>query len=325
MGRIALSYLRCSMKDKIINGHVLGCDEAIGLCRSLSARELGEMADAVRTHFLGRRVDTCSIMNARSGRCSEDCKWCAQSAHYKTGCGVYDYSDPEEAVRHAENSKRLGIARFSLVTSGRSIPDACIEKMCGCFRALRKIGGIGLCGSFGLLTAPQFARLREAGMERFHCNLETAPSKFPELCTTHTIADKIAAIEAAKSAGMSICSGGIIGMGETMEQRVELACKLREIGVDSIPVNILQPIKNTPLEGAAPLSPEEILKTFAIFRLINPRAHIRFAGGRLSIRDFQEKALRSGVSAILMGDMLTTVGSGVADDFAMLRRMGYEF
>ena len=176
MGRIALSYLRCSMKDKIINGHVLGCGEAIGLCRSLSARELGEMADAVRTHFLGRRVDTCSIMNARSGRCSEDCKWCAQSAHYKTGCGVYDYSDPEEAVRHAENSKRLGIARFSLVTSGRSIPDACIEKMCGCFRALRKIGGIGLCGSFGLLTAPQFARLREAGMERFHCNLETAPS-----------------------------------------------------------------------------------------------------------------------------------------------------
>ena len=162
-------------------------------------------------------------------------------------------------------------------------------------------------------------------MERFHCNLETAPSKFPELCSTHTIDDKIAAISAARAAGMSICSGGIIGMGETMRQRVELACKLREIGADSIPVNILQPIKNTPLENAASLSKEEILKTFAIFRLINPSAHIRFAGGRLSIKNFQEEALHSGVSGILMGDMLTTVGSDVSEDFAMLSRMGYEF
>ena len=149
--------------------------------------------------------------------------------------------------------------------------------------------------------------------------------KIPRIVLTHTIDDKIAAISAARAAGMSICSGGIIGMGETMRQRVELACKLREIGADSIPVNILQPIKNTPLENAAPLSKEEILKTFAIFRLINPSAHIRFAGGRLSIKNFQEEALHSGVSGILMGDMLTTVGSDVSEDFAMLSRMGYEF
>ena len=313
------------MDKKIINGYVLPYDEAVELCRTLEVRQLGAMADAVRKHFLGNRVDTCSIMNARSGRCSEDCKWCAQSAHYKTGCDVYDYSSPEDAVRHAENSKKLGIARFSLVTSGRAIADAYIDRMCECFRAMRKLGGIGLCGSFGLLNAAQFAKLREAGMERFHCNLETAPSKFPELCSTHTIADKIAAINAARSVGISICSGGIIGMGETMPQRVELACKLREIGAESIPMNILQPIKHTPLENTPPLSKDEILKTFAIFRLINPRAHIRFAGGRLSIRDFQQEALHSGVSAILMGDMLTTVGSNVQDDFKMLRKMGYDF
>lgn len=313
------------MDKKIIEGYVLTYDEAVELCRSESSARLGEMADAVRTHFLGDRVDTCSIMNARSGRCSEDCKWCAQSAHYKTGCEVYDYSSPEDALKHAEISKKLGIARFSLVTSGRSIADSYIDKMCECFRAMRKLGGIGLCGSFGLLTASQFAKLKEAGMERFHCNLETAPSKFAELCSTHTTLDKIEAIKAARSVGMSICSGGIIGMGETMAQRVELACILREIGVDSIPMNILQPIKHTPLENVSPLSPDEILKTFAIFRLINPRAHIRFAGGRLSIRDFQERALHSGISAILMGDMLTTVGSNVADDFKMLTRMGYKF
>lgn len=313
------------MENKIINGYVLPFEEAVELCGSLSARRLGEMADAVRKHFLGNKVDTCSIMNARSGRCSEDCKWCAQSAHFHTACEVYDYSSVEDALKHAESAKRLGIARFSLVTSGRSIPDAYIDKMCECFRAMRALGGIGLCGSFGLLTEPQFRKLRAAGMERFHCNLETAPSKFPELCSTHTIDDKIAAISAARAAGMSICSGGIIGMGETMRQRVELACKLREIGADSIPVNILQPIKNTPLENAAPLSKEEILKTFAIFRLINPSAHIRFAGGRLSIKNFQEEALHSGVSGILMGDMLTTVGSDVSEDFAMLSRMGYEF
>ena len=162
-------------------------------------------------------------------------------------------------------------------------------------------------------------------MTRFHCNLETAPSYFPSLCTTHTIGDKIVAIKAARSAGLSICSGGIIGMGETYAQRVELADTLAGLGVDSIPLNILQPIKGTPLENTPPLTRDEILLAFAVFRLMNPRAHIRFAGGRSAIRDFQETALRSGASAILMGDMLTTVGSSIDEDFKMLSRLGYEY
>ncbi|MFR6031778.1 MAG: biotin synthase BioB [Bacilli bacterium] len=292
---------------KIIAGYKLSYDEAIELSKKLPLPELCLMADRVRTHFLGREVDTCSIMNARSGRCSENCKWCAQSAHHNTGCEISDYVTVEDALKHAKYSKSKGIRRFSLVTSGRSVSDADIKKLAAAFSEMSKLGGIALCGSFGLLNEGQFRILKAAGMSRFHCNLETAPSKFPELCSTHTIEDKIQSIKAARRAGLSICSGGIIGMGETFEQRVELAATLSGLEVDSIPVNILQPIKGTPLESQPPLPQDEILKAFAVFRLLNPRAHIRFAGGRAAIRERQEEALKSGISAILMGDMLTTV------------------
>lgn len=308
-----------------MGGYRLDMSEAMDLTRKFSVGELCAAADMVRVHFLGRKVDTCSIMNAKSGKCSEDCKWCAQSAFHRTGCETYDCVTPEEALARAAKSKAAGIRRFSLVTSGRTLSERDLERVCDAFRAMKAMGGIGLCGSFGLLSRSALARLRAAGMERIHCNLETAPSKFAELCTTHTAADKIATLNFARQEGMSLCSGGIIGMGETRRQRVELAATLADIGVDSIPVNILQPIKNTPLEGVAPLDGEEILLAFAMFRLLNPRAHIRFAGGRLSIRDIQERALASGISAILMGDMLTTCGSGIAADFEMLDRLGYEY
>lgn len=310
---------------KIINGGRLSREEAESLPSKYALDELCAAADEVRTHFLGRYVDTCSIMNARSGRCSENCKWCAQSAHYSTGCGVYDYVSADDALEHAEFFKKRGVRRFSLVTSGRSVSDADLQKLCDAFEKMRDTGGIELCGSFGLLTKPQFERLAAAGMTRFHCNLETAPSYFPKLCTTHTIEDKIASIGAARSAGLSICSGGIIGMGESFAQRVELADTLAKLDVDSIPMNILQPIKGTPLENTPPLPTDEILLAFAVFKLMNPRAHIRFAGGRAAIRGVQERALRSGVSAILMGDMLTTVGSSLDSDFKMLDRLGYEY
>lgn len=313
------------LSAKIINGGRLSREEAESLPAKYALGELCAAADEVRTHFLGRYVDTCSIMNARSGRCSENCKWCAQSAHYSTGCGVYDYVSADAALEHAEFFKKRGVRRFSLVTSGRSVSDADLQKLCDAFEKMRDMGGIELCGSFGLLTKPQFERLAAAGMTRFHCNLETAPSYFPKLCTTHTIEDKIASIVAARSAGLSICSGGIIGMGESFAQRVELADTLAKLDVDSIPMNILQPIKGTPLENTPPLPTDEILLAFAVFRLMNPRAHIRFAGGRAAIRDVQERALHSGVSAILMGDMLTTVGSSLDSDFKMLDRLGYEY
>ena len=299
--------------------------EIVEVAETAPLDELCALADSVRKKYLGNVVDTCSIMNARSGKCSENCKWCAQSAHNPTGCAVYGLVSADDAVEQARRSRKLGIRRFSLVTSGRTLSDADTIKLAEAFKKMREIDGLYLCGSFGLLRREQFDILYAAGMRRFHCNLETAPSFFPKLCTTHTIADKIASINAAKAAGMSICSGGIIGMGETFAQRAELAFAVADVGADSVPVNILQPIKNTPLENAEPLSKEELLRAFALFRLANPRAHIRFAGGRAFVKDFQREALRSGVSGILMGDMLTTVGSSVGEDFAMLGSEGYEF
>jgi len=310
---------------QIIGGRKISASEALELAAALPLDALCAEADKVRSHFLGKKVDTCAIMNARSGRCSENCKWCAQSAAYSTGCDIYGYVSPEAALERAKEAAARGIRRFSLVTSGRTVSDADLKGVCEAFRLMSRVGAIELCGSFGLLKKSQIALLKEAGMTRLHCNLETAPSYFPKLCTTHTIADKLATIAAAREAGMSICSGGIIGMGETRAQRAELAETLSKIEADSIPVNILQPIKGTPLENTPPLPTDEILAAFAIFRLLNPRAHIRFAGGRAAIRGAQEKALRSGVSAVLMGDMLTTVGSSVEEDFKMLTRLGYEF
>ena len=192
---------------KIIAGYKLSYDEAIELSKKLPLPELCLMADRVRTHFLGREVDTCSIMNARSGRCSENCKWCAQSAHHNTGCEISDYVTVEDALKHAKYSKSKGIRRFSLVTSGRSVSDADIKKLAAAFSEMSKLGGIALCGSFGLLNEGQFRILKAAGMSRFHCNLETAPSKFPELCSTHTIEDKIQSIKAARRAGRAKPSG----------------------------------------------------------------------------------------------------------------------
>lgn len=315
----------CLMFDKIVKGYKLSQQEVIDLCENLSLEELSKLANDLREHFLGNKVDTCSIFNAKSGRCSENCKWCAQSIFHKTTCDVYPLVSVEKCVEFAKKSKDRGIGRFSLVTSGKRLSKNDLEKLVEAFREMSKIDDLYLCGSFGLLSKSDFEVLKEAGMKRFHCNLESAPSYFSELCTTHSTQDKIDSIEAAKSVGMEICSGGIIGMGETMAHRVELAITLRDLGVDSIPLNILQPIKNTPLEGNAPLLVEEILRTFAIFRIINPSVHIRFAGGRMGIKDVQAQALKGGISGVLMGDMLTTVGSDIATDFALLDSLNYEY
>ncbi len=299
--------------------------QLLDLVEKTPLEQLCKIANALREKYLGNFVDTCAIMNARSGRCSEDCKWCAQSAHNPTGCKVYAAVSPDEALEFAKKAKQCRVRRFSLVTSGRKLSDEDTQKMAEAFRKMSELGGLGLCGSFGLLTKQQFQILYQAGMRRFHCNLETAPSFFPKLCSTHTIDDKIASIKAAKEVGMSICSGGIIGMGESLEQRVELACTLADLEVDSIPLNILQPIKNTPLQDMRPLSKDEILQAVALFKIANPRAHLRFAGGRSWLRGFQDVALRSGASGFITGDMLTTHGSAVAEDFKMLESLGYEF
>ena len=312
----------------ILGGYLITPDEALELLRHAETEALCDAADRVRRHFMGDRVDTCSIMNARSGRCSEDCKWCSQSAHHQTKIEVYPLTETAEALRHARDNHGKGVGRFSLVTSGRTMTDAQVEKCAEIYRAIAAEcegfrGGM-LCASMGLLNKEQLRKLKNSGVGSYHCNIETAPSYFPKLCTTHTLAEKQRTIAWAKEVGLKICSGGIIGMGEMPEQRVEMAFTLREMGVASIPVNVLNPIPGTPLENTPPLSDDEILRTFALFRLINPGVYIRFAGGRTLLKpEIQERALRSGVNAAIVGDLLTTIGSGIAEDKAMFARCGF--
>jgi len=310
--------------DRIASGGSADFSEVLSLAVNLPKPEFYGLANRIREFFLGNFVETCSIMNARSGLCSEDCKWCAQSGHYKTGVDTYGYVSQSAAVNEAKKAAENRVRRFSLVTSGKTVSDANVERLARAFEAMGKVGGIELCGSFGLLSKVQLQRLKEAGLTRYHCNLEAAPSFFPNLCSTHTIEEKLETISHARDLGIEICSGGIIGMGETLEQRIELAFAIGRTGAVSVPVNILQPIKGTPLEKQLPLSEDEILTAFAVFRIVNPKAHIRFAGGRSSIRAKQELALRAGVSAMLVGDMLTTVGSNIQQDYEMLARLGYE-
>lgn len=311
------------LAEKIIGGHRLGFDEALELADNTSADDLCALAGRLRDHYHGRVMDTCSIINARSGRCPEDCKWCSQSKYHSADIDVYPLIGAEEAVRMAQHNASKGVRRFSLVTSGRAMTDSEIEKSCAIFNEIGRNTNIALCASMGLLTKPQLRRLYDCGVKRYHCNLETAPSFFRELCTTHTTEDKIRTIGWAREVGMEVCSGGIIGMGESLVQRIELAITLRELGVKSIPLNVLNPIKGTRLEGTAPLSDEEMLRSFAIFRIVCPDAHIRFAGGRLLFKHLERRLLQGGVSASIVGDMLTTSGSAIDRDKALFAGEGF--
>lgn len=301
--------------------------EALELASLPSIDALCDAADRItRACCEPGHVDTCSIINARAGLCGEDCKWCAQATRYKTGCNTYNSIDPAEVMQAAEVNQAAGVHRFSLVTSGRKVSDADLPHFLDIYKQLHEQTGLYLCASMGLLDEAQMKALAQVGVKRYHCNMETAESFFPTLCTSHTPDDKKRTIKAARAAGLEICSGGIIGMGESMKHRVEFAMQLRALEVDSVPVNILNPMKGTPLENTPLIEEEDVVRTAAMFRFVLPTQSIRFAGGRARLsQDSVKRMLRGGVNGIMMGDLLTSLGNKMAEDKLMLQSLGLHF
>ena len=276
----------------------------------------------IQQKFFGNRVDLCTIINGKSGRCSENCKYCAQSARHKTGVDEYNFLPTEKILEVALTDERAGVNRFSIVTSGRTLDGKNFERAIETYKILREKLKIELCASHGLLTYEQLQRLKAAGVKRYHHNLETSRRYFPQICTSHTFDDRIKTIELARAVGLEVCSGGIIGMGETWQDRIDLAFELAALEIKSIPINILNPIKGTPLENLPTLKPEEILRTVAIFRYINPTAHIRLAAGRKFLPDNGASAFLHGASAAITGNMLTTSNTNISSDMKLLGELG---
>ena len=311
------------LTDQVINGKKISKEEALFLYRQ-PLLELCGSADKIRKYFCSDQFDICTIINARSGSCSENCKFCAQSAHNHTCAATYPLLSKEVILAQAKINHEQGVLRYSIVTSGKRLSDAEVDLMCEVVREIKEKIGISVCVSFGLLNEQQFRKLKEAGVTRVHNNLETSRRNFPNICTTHKFDDKIQAIRAALAAGLSVCSGGIMGLGETAEDRIDMALTLRELGVRSIPVNMLNPIPGTPFENNERLTPEDMQRIVAVYRFILPRASIRLAGGRGLMPDKGKSCFTSGANAAISGDMLTTAGITTKTDMALLKELGYE-
>jgi biotin synthase len=281
-------------------------------------------ADTIRRRFKGEAIDLCSIINAKSGRCTEDCRFCAQSAQHPTRIARYPLLPEEELLAAAEQARTSGAGRFSLVTSGRSLlKPGELERICRVISTLRDRKALSPCASLGLLTPDQARALQEAGLARYHHNLETGPKFYGAICTTHTFADRVKTLEIARAQGFSLCSGGIFGLGETLADRIDLALTLRKLRVDSVPLNFLNPIPRTPLEHQPPLPPLEILKSIALFRFILPRADIRSCGGReKALRSLQPFMYLAGCNGTMIGNYLTTTGRSPAADLQEILDLG---
>ncbi|MBQ7258060.1 MAG: biotin synthase BioB [Abditibacteriota bacterium] len=309
------------LANEIIEGRRLTRNDDLSFFETCDFDQLCNGANLIRKHFCKNNYNLCSIINGKSGKCPENCKFCAQSIHHNTNIKEYDLLDEETILKECQYNANKGVNRFAIVTAGKKLSDEDFEKIKDIYKTLKEKCQISLCGSLGLLEREQFKQLKEAGLTRYHANIETSRNFFKNICTTHSFEDKIECIERAKEAGLEICSGGIIGMGESFEDRIDMALTLAELKVDSIPINALIPIKGTPLEGIKQLSEEEIIRTCATFRYIVPWADIRLAAGRYLMKSCGEEAFKSGVNSAITGDMLTTSGNGIAEDMEMIARL----
>jgi len=316
-----------SVEERIISGGTIARSEAEALLATPDEHimRLAAAADRIRIRYKGRNFDACSLINARSGRCSEDCAFCAQSAHHNSACEVYGLRPTDEILAAAHRASSIGVSRFCTVTSGGSLSEHDFDGLISALERVRSEVDIELDASLGFLDQQRALRLRAAGVTRYNHNLETSRDHFPNICSTHTFHQRVSNVKTILNLGISACSGGIIGLGETPSQRLDMAFALADLGVDCVPINILNPIPGTRLQNAVPPEPLEIIKTVALFRMILPHATIKIAGGReRNLGDFQGMALRSGANGAIIGGYLTTAGREIEDDLKMIRFAGFE-
>lgn len=301
------------LTDRIISGGFITREEADSIVSLHTHEEMVMLichATMLRSCFKGAGIELCSIVNAKSGRCTEDCIFCAQSARYPTEIKTYPLLGTAEVLEKAREAERAGAVRFAIVTSGRGIlSNRELGSVCALIKGIRAGTNLIPCASLGLISDEQIRSLRDAGLERYHHNLETAAGRFPRICTTHSYQDRVRTIRTARKAGMEVCAGGIFGIGETPQQRIELAFALRELDVDSVPLNFLHPVRGTPAEHYPPVPPVEMLKTIALFRFVLPAKDIRVCGGReAGLRTLQPLMYLAGASGTMAGNYLTTSG-----------------
>lgn len=312
------------LKNKVVNNYIVTREDALELV-NVDLNELTKQANEIRKHFCGNRFDACTIINVKSGKCSENCIFCAQSMHHDTDIDIYPLIDTDELKQKTLMLYDLGLKRISYVASGKSVSDDEFNKLYNLIKNLNdEYDDINLCVSLGILDDKQIRMLKNAGVDRIHNNLESSEDYFTEICTTHSYSDKLKTLDRIDGENVMVCSGGIFGLGETFEDRIDLAIQLRNLGVKSIPINVLNPIKGTPVEDKEILSNDEVSRIIAIFRFINPDSYIRLAGGRLLLGDNGRKAFQSGANAAILGDMLTTDGLKLEDDLKLLDELGFK-
>ena len=319
-----------SLGRRILSGGQISREEALPLFHLEGAADIFDLmawANRIRETFKGNKIHLCSIVNAKAGACSENCSFCAQSAHHQTGSPKYGFVDPEPVLQAADEAGLNSVTAVGLVAAWKGLKEGpMLDEVCDRIRELKSSGKTRPDASLGIIKSQAVAdRLKEAGLECYGHNLESSKRFFPTHCTSHTYEDRIETIGYLKKAGIKICSGGIIGMGESAEDRCDLAFSLREIGANVVPINILNPIKGTPFEKMPPLPPMEILKTIACFRFILPRKEIMIAGGRtINLRDMQSMVFTAGASALMVGNYLTTLNQSVEKDLQMLKDLGLD-
>jgi biotin synthase len=313
--------------DKVLEGGSVSMKEILPLleAKGPDVMDLVAVANRVRVEFNGNEIDLCSLLNAKSGKCSEDCTFCAQSAHYQTDAPTYPLMNADQMVKEAQEAQKRRTGRFCLISSGRQLNDKEFEVILSGLDRIRKETTLDLDCSLGTLSEERAEALKRVGVTRYNHNLETAETHFPKICTTHSFKDRVQTIEVLKGLGFSICCGGIIGLGESPQQRLELAFSVKQLGIECIPFNILNPRPGTPLEHSEGIPPIEIIKTISLFRLVLPKGTIKIAGGReANLRDLQSLALLAGANGLIVGNYLTTPGRNAEDDLTMIKDVGFQ-